>query len=263
MCRGNAIFLIALSVFLLLLDVKHNVFLSSAKYKALLAVSDIKYHNKGVMTRFGDAAKMVSLTGRRELLDEKLRLIALNKELLFRNADSGYYKHESEILRSMMDISSRQGVQTQIMATVEYRKHGKGKKLIVHAGNVASCVLPNMIVVDPSGVIGKVEEVSDGYVVVGVVYDDAFRLPVVVGKNKHKAILAGGKKPRILHVDEDLISTGDEVYTDNEYKESVPGILVGRLFVDEGSRFLKPIASENRPEYVAILMRQVVACGNY
>jgi len=195
------------------------------------------------------ARQWVDVAGENDRLrserDELLRWRAAAKQLEAENAGLrrllGYVPEPDATYRSARVIADSAGVFAQ--------------SVMISAGSLAG-VDKGQVVLDGTGLVGRVVGVSARAGRVLLLTDINSRVPVFVGKTRIRAVLAGDntERPKLIHVlPGETISPGDDVVTSGIAGGFPPGLPVGTVAeVDDRRISVVPNANRDRLEYVRI-----------
>jgi rod shape-determining protein MreC len=128
--------------------------------------------------------------------------------------------------------------------------------LILNAGSRDS-VAKGQAAVTGEGLIGRVDSVGNHSARILLITDLNSRIPVLVGPNRTRAIMAGNNsgQPRLIHLPPgETVALGDRVITSGHGGAFPPGLPVGVVVViKENGISTQPLADLNRLEYVRVL----------
>jgi len=113
----------------------------------------------------------------------------------------------------------------------------------------------NDIVRGPSGLIGRISEVSDNYSTVLLINDHNSRIPVITSRSKVKGIIARQDNDlKVIYLQEGHgISVGETLYTSGDGKIFPKGIPVATIVkIANDTAFIEPVEQLNKIEYVVI-----------
>ncbi len=129
------------------------------------------------------------------------------------------------------------------------------RSVLINAGSLDG-IEKGQIVLDGSGLIGRVVGVSPRSGRVLLLTDLNSRVPVFVGAARYRAVLAGDNTdhPKLVHVAPgDAIAAGDEVVTSGVAGSFPPGLAIGIVSEAEDRRFsVTPNADPGRLEFVRV-----------
>ncbi|MSO75070.1 MAG: rod shape-determining protein MreC [Alphaproteobacteria bacterium] len=118
-------------------------------------------------------------------------------------------------------------------------------------------VKKGQVVLGGHGLIGRIVDVGSGSARVLLITDLNSRVPVFIGANRARAVLAGDNSdtPRLEFLGAEVgIEPGDRVVTSGEGGVFPPGLPVGTIaLVSEGEVEVRPYASWDRLEFVSVL----------
>ena len=113
----------------------------------------------------------------------------------------------------------------------------------------------NDIVRGSSGLIGRINEVSDNYSTVLLINDHNSRIPVISGNSKVKGIIAQQDNDlKVIYLQEGHnISVGETLYTSGDGKIFPKGIPVATIVkISNDTAFVEPVEQLSNIEYVVI-----------
>ncbi|MFO1145772.1 MAG: rod shape-determining protein MreC [Rhodospirillales bacterium] len=195
------------------------------------------------------ARRWVDVAGENDRLrsecDELLRWRAAAKQLEAENAGLrrllGYVPEPDATYRSARIIADSAGVFAQ--------------SVMISAGSLAG-IDKGQVVLDGSGLVGRIVGVSPRAARVLLLTDINSRVPVLVGKARIRAVLAGDntERPKLVHVmPGETILPGDDVVTSGIAGGFPPGLPVGTVAeVDDRRISVVPNTDRDRLEYVRI-----------
>lgn len=129
------------------------------------------------------------------------------------------------------------------------------RSVMINAGSLDG-IEKGQIVLDGSGLIGRVVGVSPRSGRVLLLTDLNSRVPVFVGTARYRAVLAGDntERPKLIHVAPgDRIAAGDEVVTSGVAGSFPPGVAIGVVSEAADRRFsVTPNVDPGRLEFVRV-----------
>ncbi len=128
--------------------------------------------------------------------------------------------------------------------------------LILNAG-ARDGVVRGQAAITGDGLIGRVAGVGDRSARILLITDLNSRIPVLVGSDRTRAILAGNNSdhPRLIHLASgETVSAGDRIITSGHGGAFPPGLPVGQVAsVNDGGISVQPFVRRDRLEVVRLL----------
>jgi rod shape-determining protein MreC len=191
-------------------------------------------------------------------LDENKKLRAENEALRHWQSVALALKAENQSLRALSGYQPVENVRYVTARVVGQSARGYGSTITINAGS-ATGIAPYQPVVDAQGLIGRVITVSANAAQIQLLNDAASRVPVITGKARQHAILAGQGEELMrltfMEGDANRIELGEPVATTEEGALIPGGILVGQIFRRDAEGFLvKPQRPLGQAEYVRVIV---------
>lgn len=197
------------------------------------------------------------LGGLLEMHEENRRLREQNARLLRWRDAAQALETENRSLREVARLVPEHGAAATATARVIGDPGGAFVRSVLVAAGAADGVAPGDAVVDGAGLVGRVSEAGRNAARVLLVTDINSRIPVVVGEDRHRAILSGDNSglPRLEFLAPSArLSAGARVATSGHGELFPPGLPVGRLVGgDGGDRRLRPFADLDRLAHVRVI----------
>ncbi len=128
--------------------------------------------------------------------------------------------------------------------------------LILNAG-ARDGVTKGEAAVTGEGLVGRVDSVGAHSARILLITDLNSRIPVLVGPNRTRAILAGNNsdQPRLIHLPPgETVAPGDRIVTSGHGGVFPPGLPVGQVTtVNENGIAVQPLVDRTRLEYIRVL----------
>jgi rod shape-determining protein MreC len=263
--RGPSLFtrlliVLALSIASMLIDTKVQSFETARTYLNSL-VSPLQYiaNLPGAFLNWGSQ----SLTSRQQLLEDNQRLtseITLLQEQLQR---FDILKLENDNLRRLLDAPIRQGMHRMITELMAVDTNPYSHQIVVNKGAIDGVFL-GQSVLDESGIVGQVSEVSTTNSRVLLISDVTHAIPVRVKRNNARFIANGDgniNRIQLQHVAHSAdIQEGDVLVSSGlgkVFPEGYPVATITSIVRDESRPFAQvtaePIAKLDRLKYLLLL----------
>jgi rod shape-determining protein MreC len=163
---------------------------------------------------------------------------------------------ENAQLRLLLKVAPEPGARYLAARVIADTGGVFARSLILNAGT-ASGVQPGHIVVSSEGLVGRIAGAAAGVSRVVLVTDLNSRVPVAVGDERVRAILAGNNtdRPTLIHLDADAaVATGDRVVTSGVTGAFPPGLPVGVVVAADDHRIaVAPFFESSRLEFVRVI----------
>ncbi|SDI40094.1 rod shape-determining protein MreC [Ferrimonas sediminum] len=209
-----------------------------------------------------------NLSSRSNLLRENERLQQrqlLMSEQLLKMAN---LQEENARLRALLQSSTRQDAR-RMVAEVMYVDRDPFKNQVLIDKGVNEGVYVGQPVLDDSGVVGQVTEVSQTTARVLLIADFTHAIPVRVARNDVRAVASGSGKLDLLQLTNVAMSTdikvGDLLISSGlgrRFPEGYPVAIVTEVMRDEGMTWAQvsaePVAHLDRIRYLLLLWQQEV-----
>lgn len=190
-------------------------------------------------------------------IDEENRYLrAENQKLTIANAKTRALEIENTILAHMLNYAVPP--QTSLVTAKVVAESGDvfSHSLVVYIGENTK-VQKGQVAISEKGVIGRVERVGRNYAKIFLINDINSKIPVMIERNRVRAILTGQNTPlpkmRFMPLDAEP-QIGDVVVTSGIGGVFPSGLPVGKIAgIDEDGVKVKPFNDLNRIEYVQIV----------
>jgi rod shape-determining protein MreC len=190
------------------------------------------------------------------LADENARLRDERQHLLQWQATAMQLAAENTELRALLNFAPPPDAHTITARVVGDSTSAFVQSVLVNAGASLGAVR-GQVVLNGDGLVGRIAEVAPRSSIVLLITDLNSRIPVFVGPNQIRAIMAGDNTghPRIIHaVSEEAIAPGDLVTSSGLAGGLPPGLPIGTvLSVDSGFPRVATNLDRNRLQYVRIV----------
>ena len=176
------------------------------------------------------------------------KLYALNKQLQSNNTQLAY---ENALLREELGLVQRSPIQS---VTARVLTHTNNR--IIIEGGASKGIKKGAPVITSSGVVGKVERVSNNYSRVIVITSIDSRIPVSIGVNRYNAIISGNNSPAMElsnNEKDDALKDGYLVLTSGRGGVFPYGLLVGHI---KGVKVV-PAVNLSKLDYVQVITQSV------
>lgn len=190
------------------------------------------------------------------LAEENARLRAERQHLLQWQATALQLAAENSELRALLNFAPPPDAHTITARVVGDATSAFVQSVLVNAG-ASLGVARGQVVLNGDGLVGRIAEVAPRSSIVLLITDLNSRIPVFIGPNQVRAIVAGDntQHPRIIHiVSEEAIAPGDLVTSSGLAGGLPPGLPIGTvLSVDGGFPRVATNFDRNRLQYVRIV----------
>lgn len=187
--------------------------------------------------------------------EENERLRRERDDLLLWRAAAKHLEAENAGLRRLLNYVPDPEASYRSARIIANSSGVFAQSVMVNAGTLAG-VAKGQIVLDGAGVVGRIVGVSGRAGRVLLLTDLNSRVPVFVGPERHRAVLAGdnSETPKLIHVvPGETIKVGDDVVTSGIAGGFPPGLPVGIVVtVDDRHITVALNTDRDRLEYVRI-----------
>jgi rod shape-determining protein MreC len=187
---------------------------------------------------------------------ENVRLRQNQTRLVQWQAAARNLEAENKILRDLLNFKSRPEPSFITARVIADTGGAFAHSLILNAG-ARDGVRKGQAAVTGYGLVGRIAGVGARSARILLITDLNSRIPVVVGENPTRAILAGDNsdRPKLLHLPSgETVAVGDRVVTSGHGGALPPGLAVGIVTqVNENGIRVRPFARRSRLEYVRLL----------
>ena len=246
--------LIGAAVALMLIGKIEAVLVEEVRTRAIDLVSPVLELFSGPVTSLGTLGDSVGELAR--LREENVRLRAENGRLLQMQVVAQRLEGENQSLRSLLRLNPTPAA-TFVTGRVVADTGGAFARTVVVNIGVGGGVAPRQIVMTGEGLVGRVLQVGNRSARVLLITDLNSKIPVVVGDERRRAILAGDNddRPHLTHMDSGGDpKRGDLVLTSGHggiFPAGLPvGIVAGET--DRGVE-VQAFVDWNRMEFVRIV----------
>jgi rod shape-determining protein MreC len=190
------------------------------------------------------------------LHDENARLQRDRENLLQWQSVARHLEAENESLRRLLRFVPEPDARFVTARVIADSGGAFAHSLLLSAG-ANSGVGKGQAVVTGEGLVGRIAGVGDGAARVLLITDLNSRIPVVVGAERTRAILAGdnSNRPKLVYLKPDaVVAEGDQVVTSGDAGAFPPGLAVGAVAsVGDGEIRVMPFVDRSRLEYVRVV----------
>jgi rod shape-determining protein MreC len=190
------------------------------------------------------------------LHDENERLLDDRERLLQWQSVARHLEAENETLRQLLRFVPEPDARFVTARVIADSGGAFAHSLLLSAGG-NSGVDKGQAVVTGEGLVGRIAGVGDRAARVLLITDLNSRIPVVVGSDRIRAILAGdnSNRPKLVYLKPDaVVAAGDQVVTSGDAGAFPPGLAVGAVVsVGDGEIRVMPFIDQSRLEYVRVV----------
>jgi rod shape-determining protein MreC len=190
------------------------------------------------------------------LHDENERLNRDRERLLQWQTVARHLEAENATLRKLLKFVPEPDARFVTARVIADSGGAFAHSLLLSAGG-SSGVGKGQAVVTGEGLVGRIAGVGDGAARVLLITDLNSRIPVLVGSDRTRAILAGdnSNRPKLLYLKPDaVIAEGDQVVTSGHAGAFPPGLAIGAVAsVSDGEIRVTPFVERSRLEYVRVV----------
>ncbi len=190
------------------------------------------------------------------LHDENERLYRDRERLLQWQTVARHLEAENATLRQLLKFVPEPDARFVTARVIADSGGAFAHSLLLSAG-ASSGVGKGQAVVTGEGLVGRIAGVGDGAARVLLITDLNSRIPVLVGSDRTRAILAGdnSNRPKLLYLKPDaVIAEGDQVVTSGHAGAFPPGLAIGSVAsVSDGEIRVTPFVERSRLEYVRVV----------
>lgn len=190
------------------------------------------------------------------LHDENARLNRDREHLLQWQTVARHLEAENATLRQLLRFVPEPEARFVTARVIADSGGAFAQSLLLSAGG-SSGVGKGQAVVTGEGLVGRIAGVGDGAARVLLITDLNSRIPVLVGSDRTRAILAGdnSNRPKLVYLKPDaVVSAGDQVVTSGHAGAFPPGLAIGAVAsVSDGEIRVKPFVERSRLEYVRVV----------
>ena len=190
------------------------------------------------------------------LHDENERLYRDRERLLQWQTVARHLEAENATLRQLLKFVPEPDARFVTARVIADSGGAFAHSLLLSAG-ANSGVGKGQAVVTGEGLVGRIAGVGDGAARVLLITDLHARIPVVVGAERTRAILAGdnSNRPKLVYLKPDaVVAEGDQVVTSGDAGAFPPGLAVGAVTsVGDGEIRVMPFVDRSRLEYVRVV----------
>jgi rod shape-determining protein MreC len=197
-----------------------------------------------------------SITGLAHLQAENQRLMAENARLKEWHQTAIQLQSENEALHKLANLktsSSHHFISAKVIADFG---NTYVKSILVMAGKKEG-VEKGQAVLSSEGLVGRVIETGDKTSRILLLNDMNSRIPVVIGKNKWRAVIAGqnNDEPTLVHLPSGVKLKENMIITTSGHGGLFPsGLPIGKIkLTPDGGHFVDPYAIPNQFSYVKII----------
>lgn len=189
--------------------------------------------------------------------DENERLRSENAYLLYWQQLARQLEHENAELRRLMNMPNDQVFGVSTTAKVLGGTGGPFVRTLLVTGGTRDGLTTEHVALAPEGVVGRVIETGRATSRILLLTDATARLPVVVERNRARAVLAGdnGPQPRLNYLSiQDTVEKGDRLITSGDGGFYPPNLPVGVVASVEGRVVrVRLFADAERLEYLRLV----------
>ena len=190
------------------------------------------------------------------LHDENARLKQDREHLLQWQTVARHLEAENATLRQLLKFGPEPDARFVTARVIADSGGAFAHSLLLSAGR-SSGVGKGQAVVTGEGLVGRIAGVGDGAARVLLITDLNSRIPVLVGSDRTRAILAGdnSNRPKLVYLKPDaMVSGGDQVVTSGHAGAFPPGLAIGAVAsVSDGEIRVTPFVERSRLEYVRVV----------
>lgn len=190
------------------------------------------------------------------LHDENERLNRDRERLLQWQTVARHLEAENATLRKLLKFVPEPDARFVTARVIADSGGAFAHSLLLSAGG-SSGVGKGQAVVTGEGLVGRIAGVGDGAARMLLITDLNSRIPVLVGSDRTRAILAGdnSNRPKLLYLKPDaVIAEGDQVVTSGHAGAFPPGLAIGSVAsVSDGEIRVTPFVERSRLEYVRVV----------
>jgi rod shape-determining protein MreC len=190
------------------------------------------------------------------LHDENERLNRDRERLLQWQTVARHLEAENATLRKLLKFVPEPDARFVTARVIADSGGAFAHSLLLSAGG-SSGVGKGQAVVTGEGLVGRIAGVGDGAARVLLITDLNSRIPVLVGSDRTRAILAGdnSNRPKLVYLKPDaVVSAGDQVVTSGHAGAFPPGLAIGAVAsVSDGEIRVTPFVERSRLEYVRVV----------
>jgi rod shape-determining protein MreC len=190
------------------------------------------------------------------LHDENVRLHHDREHLLQWQTVARHLEAENAKLRNLLRFVPEPDARFVTARVIADSGGAFAHSLLLSAGG-SSGVGKGQAVVTGEGLVGRIAGVGDGAARVLLITDLNSRIPVLVGSDRTRAILAGdnSSRPKLVYLKPDaLVAEGDQVVTSGHAGAFPPGLAIGAVAsVSDGEIRVTPFVERSRLEYVRVV----------
>lgn len=192
----------------------------------------------------------------KNIRSENKRLREENRELVIKNSRAASLEVENRLLAKLLNYIPPKEANYSTAKVIAEEGNAFSRALIVYtAGN--DKVKKGQIALSDNGVIGRVEKVGTVYSKILLITDINSKIPVVIERNRVRAILSGDNTsvPRLIFTPlESEIAIGDKVVTSGVAGVFPSGLPVGKVIsTDKNNIQVKTFTNLDKIEYVRIV----------
>ncbi len=190
------------------------------------------------------------------LREENARLRAENERLMRWWTIAQRLQGENRELRELLRLDPGPAATFVSARTIADTGGAFARTILVNVG-ARDGVTPRQVVIAGEGLVGRVQQVGERSARVLLITDLNSKIPVIVGEERRRAILAGDNsdRPRLTHIDGGAtVRRGDLVLTSGHGGVFPPGLPVG-IVADESGRgaTVEPLVDWHRLEFVRVV----------
>lgn len=190
------------------------------------------------------------------LHDENERLSRDREHLLQWQTVARHLEAENATLRQLLRFVPEPDARFVTARVIADSGGAFAHSLLLSAGG-SSGVGKGQAVVTGEGLVGRIAGVGEGAARVLLITDLNSRIPVLVGSDRTRAILAGDNsdRPKLVYLKPDaVIVEGDQVVTSGHAGAFPPGLAIGAVAsVSDGEIRVTPFVERSRLEYVRVV----------
>jgi len=252
--RFAIVFLFFAAFLMMLFSKNDNVFLEKTSTTAGEAVAPL------VNILVAPAKVLASgynyLRSLRKIDEENRNLREENRQLIIAGAQTRALEIENSILSQMLNYVTPPGASFITAKVVAVTGDVFSHSVVVYIGENTK-VQKGQVAVSDKGVIGRVESVSRNYAKIFLINDINSKIPVIIERNRVRAILTGQNTPlpkmQFMPLDAEP-QIGDVVVTSGIGGVFPAGLPVGKIVrIDDNDIRVKPFNDLSRIEYVQIV----------
>lgn len=191
----------------------------------------------------------------RRIKSENQLLKTENKELNILKDKYKSLEIENRLLSDLLNYVPLPEVRFISARVVAEESDAFAHSLVAYIGN--NNVAKGDVVLSDSGVVGRVDKISNAYAKIILIIDINSKIPVIIEKNRVRGILSGDNTavPKLIFVPLDAeVSPGDRIVTSGVSGVFPAGLPVGQVVsVSKNEIKIKPFVSLEKLEYVKIV----------